>query len=66
MTAEELFKKANKLFTRNDYLGGLEVYKEIFLKFPKNIKLYDEVKNKEKKYKNPIYEPYSQIEIQEF
>ncbi len=66
MTAEELFKKANKLFTRNDYLGGLEVYKEIFLKFPKNIKLYDEVKKKEKKYKNPIYETYSQIEIEEF
>ncbi len=66
MTAEELFNKANKLFGEKKYLGGLEVYKNIFLIFPKNRRLYDEIKKKEKKYKKTIYQTYSQIEIEEF
>ena len=66
MTAEELFNKANKLFLERKYLGGLEVYKEIFLKFPKNLRLYNEIKKKEKKYKKSIYQTYSTIELNEF
>ncbi len=66
MTAEELFNKANKLFSEKNYLGGLEVYKNIFLMFPKNIRLYDEIKKKEKKHKKTIYQTYSKIEIEEF
>ena len=66
MTAEELFNEANKLFSEKNYLGGLEVYKNIYLMFPKNIRLYDEIKKKEKKHKKTIYQTYSQIEIDEF
>ncbi len=66
MAVEDLFNKANKMFAEKNYLGGLEVYKEIFLKFPKNIRLFDEVKKKEKKYKKPIFQSYSQLEIEEF
>ena len=49
MAVEDLFNKANKMFVEKNYLGGLEAYKEIFLKFPKNIRLYEEVKKKENK-----------------
>ena len=66
MAVEELFHKANRFFVEKNYLGGLQVYKEIFLRFPKNTRLYDEVKKKEKKYKKHIYESYSQIQIEEF
>ena len=66
MAVEDLFNKANKMFAEKNYLGGLEVYKEIFIKFPKNVRLFDEVKKKEKKYKKPIFQSYSQLEIQEF
>ena len=51
MTVNDLFNKANRMFAEKNYLGGLEVYREIYLKFPKNIRLFDEVKKKEKKYK---------------
>ena len=66
MTVDDLFNKANKIFAKKNYLKGLEVYIEIFLKFPKNVRLYDEIKKKEKKYKRPIYETYSKVEIEEF
>ena len=66
MTVDDLFNKANKIFAEKNYLKGLEVYIEIFLKFPKNVRLYNEIKKKEKKYKRPIYETYSKFEIEEF
>ena len=65
MTVEQLFNKANRLFAEKNYIGGLEVYKEIYFKFPKNIRLYDEVKKKEKKYRKTIHESYSQTQIQD-
>ena len=48
MTVDDLFNKANKIFAEYNYLKGLEVYIEIFLKFPKKVRLYDEIKKKEK------------------
>ena len=66
MTVDDLFNKANKIFAEKNYLKGLEVYIEIFRKFPKNVRLYNEIKKKEKKYKRPIYETYSKFEIEEF
>ena len=66
MTVDDLFNKANRMFAEKKYLGGLEVYREIYLKFPKNIRLFDEVKKKEKKYKKTIFQSYSQSEIEEF
>ena len=66
MTVDDLFNKANRFFAEKNYLKGLEVYIEIFHKFPKNVKLYYEIKKKEKKYKRLIYETYSKVEIEEF
>ena len=42
MAGEDLFNKTNKMFAIKNYLGGLEVDKEIFLKFSKNIRLFDQ------------------------
>ena len=47
MTVDDLFNKANKIFAEKNYLKGLEVYVEIFLKFPKNVRLYNEIKKKD-------------------
>ena len=66
MTLNNLFQKSNKLFADKNYLQGLSIYKEIFLKFPKNLRLYEEIKKKADKYKKPIYESYSKSEIEEF
>ena len=66
MTVDILFKKSNKLFTEKNYVKGLEIYKEIFLRFPKNLRLFEEIKKKEDKYKKPIYESYSKFELEEF
>ncbi len=66
MTADDLFIKANKLFAEKKLLEGLGIYKEIYIRFPKNLRLYEEIKKKENKYKNTIYESYSKNEIEEF
>ena len=39
MTVEDLFIKSNKLFAEKKFLEGLGIYKEIYLKFPKNLRL---------------------------
>ena len=66
MTVNDLFIKGNKLFAEKKFLEGLAIYKEIYLRFPKNLRLYEEIKKKENKYKKPIYESYSKYEIEEF
>ncbi len=66
MTVDDLFIKGNKLFAEKKFLEGLGIYKEIYLRFPKNLRLYEEIKKKENKYKKPIYESYSKYEIEEF
>ena len=66
MTVNDLFIKGNKLFAEKKLLEGLGIYKEIYLRFPKNLRLYKEIKKKENKYKKPIYESYSKYEIEEF
>ena len=48
MTIDDLFNKVNKIFAKKNYLNRLKVYIEIFLKFPKTVRLYDEIKKKEK------------------
>ena len=66
MTVNDLFIKGNKLFAEKNFLEGLGIYKEIYLRFPKNLRLQEEIKKKENKYKKPIYESYSKYEIEEF
>ena len=66
MSANELFNKANKLFLNQDYFGGLKIYEQIWTKYPKNIRLNEEINKKLKKFKKPILQTFSQGEIENF
>ena len=66
MSINDLFNKANKLFLNQDYFEGLQIYKEIFAKYPKNTRLYEEVKKQIKRFKNPISPTYKKEEINNF
>ena len=50
MSINDLFNKANKLFLNQDYFEGLQTYKEILVKYPKNTRLNEEVKKQVKKF----------------
>ena len=65
MSINDLFNKANKLFLNQDYFEGLQVYKEILAKYPKNTRLNEEVKKQIKKFKNPISQTYKKEEIEQ-
>jgi len=66
MTVNILFNKANKLFINKNYFEGLKIYEHIWLKYPKNTRLYEEINKKLKKYKKSILQTYTQTEIQNF
>ena len=66
MSINDLFKKANILFAEKKYFEGLEVYKDIRLKYPLNTRLYDEINKKLKIHKKPISQSISNSEIEEF
>ena len=51
MSINNLFEKGNKFFLVQNYIGGLEVYKQIFFKYPKNIRIIEEITKKIKKYR---------------
>ena len=50
MSINNLFEKGNKFFLVQNYIGGLEVYKQILFKYPKNIRLSEEINKKIKKF----------------
>ena len=54
MSINDLFKKANKLFTQKNHIEGLKIYKDILSKYPQNVRLSDEVKKTTQKYKKII------------
>jgi len=54
MSINDLFKKANNVFRQNNHIEGLKIYKDIFSKYPQNVRLSDEVKKTTKKYKQII------------
>ena len=66
MSVNELFNKANKLFFNQDYLKGLKIYVQIWTKYPKNTRLYEEINKKLKKFKKPILQTFSHGEIENF
>ncbi len=66
MSINNLFKKGNILFTEKRFLEGLEVYKEIWLKYPLNTRLDEEINKKIKLYKKPIPQTFSNNQIEEF
>ena len=66
MSVNDLFNKANKLFINQDYFEGLQIYKEILAKYPKNTRLNEEVKKQIKKFKKSISPTYKKEEINNF
>ena len=66
MSVNDLFIKGNKFFLENNFFGGLDVFKEIWLQFPKNKRLEEEIKKNIKKFKQPVTQTHSKIEIENF
>ena len=66
MSINNLFEKSNKLFLVQNYIGGLEVYKQIFFKYPKNIRIIEEITKKIKKYRIFVQPTFSQSQIDKF
>ena len=66
MSINNLFEKGNKFFLLQDYIAGLEIYKEIWSKYPKNTRLNEEIKKKVKKFKISVPSTFSQNQIDNF
>ena len=66
MSVNDLFIKGNKLFLEKNFIGGLDVFKEILAQFPKNKRLEEEINKKIKKFKQPIVQTHSKLEIKNF
>ena len=66
MSVNDLFIKGNKLFLEKNFFGGLNIFKEIWLQFPKSKRLEEEINKKIKKFKQPIIQTHSKIEIENF
>jgi tetratricopeptide (TPR) repeat protein len=66
MSVNELFNKANKLFLKQDYFEGLKIYEQIWIKYPKNIRLHEEINKKIKRYNKPISQTYSESDVKNF
>ena len=66
MSINNIFEKSNKLFLVQNYIGGLEVYKQIFFKYPKNIRIIEEITKKIKKYRIFVQPTFSQSQIDKF
>jgi tetratricopeptide (TPR) repeat protein len=66
MSINNLFEKGNKFFLLQNHIAGLEIYKEIWFKYPKNTRLNEEVKKKVKKFKIPVPATFSQNQIDKF
>ena len=47
MSINILFQKANKFFIKNNYIEGLNVLKDIWIRYPNNSRLIDEVSRNE-------------------
>ena len=51
MSINNLFEKGNKFFLLQNHIAGLEIYKDIWFKYPKNTRLDEEINKKIKKFK---------------
>ena len=60
------FQKANKFFIENNYLKGLEILKNVWIQYPKNTRLIDEINRFSKKFKKLIIPSFSEKEIEVF
>ena len=66
MSINILFQKANKFFIENNCLKGLGILKNIWIQYPKNIRLIHEINRFSKKFKKLIIPSFSEQEIEVF
>ena len=66
MSIDILFQKANKFFIENNHIKGLDILKDIWIQYPKNTRLIDEINRHSKKFKKSIIPTFSDQEIQFF
>ena len=66
MSINKLFNKANKLFLTQNYFEGLKIYKQIWIEYPKNTRLYEEINKKIKRYNKPISQTYRESDVANF
>ena len=66
MSINILFQKANKSFIENNHIKGLEILKDIWIQYPKNTRLIDEINRYLKKFKKSITPTFSDKEIEFF
>ena len=66
MSINNLFEKGNKFFLLQNHIAGLEIYKDIWLKYPKNTRLDEEINKKIKKFKISVPPTFSQKQIDRF
>ena len=66
MSINILFQKANKFFIEKNYTQGLHILIDIWIKYPKNTRLIDEVNRNLKKFKKPVIPTFSDNEIELF
>ena len=66
MSINTLFQKANKFFIEKKYFKGLCILKNIWIIYPKNTRLSDEINRNLKKFKKPIIPTYSNDQIEYF
>ena len=66
MSINLLFQKTNSCFVKNKQEEGLNILKNIWVKYPKNSRLFNETNKILKKYKKQILPTFSEKEIQEF
>ena len=46
MSVNDLLIRANKFFAEKNFFGGLDIFREICVKFPKNKRLEEEINKK--------------------
>ena len=66
MSINILIQKANKFFMEKKVFEGLQILKDIWIKYPKNTRLIDEVNRTSNKYKKSIIPTFSNKEIEAF
>jgi len=66
MSVNELFNKANRFFLKQNYFEGLKIYEQIWIKYPKNTRLHEEISKKIKRYNKSIPQTYSESDIKNF
>ena len=66
MSINNLFEKGNKFFLIQNHIAGLEIYRDIFFKYPKNIRLNEEINKTVKKFKISVQPTFTQHQIDKF